>query len=54
MERVPKLSDFDKKRILECLGCEYFRRCEQTVKEPQDNPDGRCKTKMLFEEGIQP
>lgn len=54
MERLTKLSGYDKRRILECLGCKYFRRCEQTVKEPKDNPDGSCKTKLLFEEGIQP
>lgn len=54
MERLIKLSDFDKKRILECLGCKFYRRCEQTVKEPKDNQDGSCFTKKLFEEGIQP
>ena len=54
MERLPKLSDYDKKRLLECLGCRYFRQCCQTVKEPEDNQDGSCKTKMLFEEDFQP
>lgn len=49
MERLPKLSDFDKKRILECLGCEYFIQCEQTVTEPKDNQNGGCFTKTLFE-----
>lgn len=54
MERLSKMSDYNKRRFLECLGCKYFRRCEQTVKEPKDDQDGRCFTKKLFEEGIQP
>lgn len=39
----------DAKRILECLRCEYYCRCEETVQEPEDNPDGSCKTKEEFE-----
>lgn len=54
MKRLPKLTDYDKKRILECLGCKYFRRCEQTVETPEDDQYGKCLTKRLFEEGIQP
>ena len=49
MERLTKLSDFDKKRILECLGCKFYRQCEQTVTEPKDNQNGSCFTKTLFE-----
>lgn len=52
--RVSKLDDYEIKRILECLGCKYFRQCNQSVKNPEDNPDGTCKTKMIFEEGIVP
>lgn len=54
MERFIKLSDYDKKRILECLGCKYFIKCKQTIKEPKDDQDGNCFTKRLFEEGIHP
>lgn len=52
MDRLSKMDDFDKRRILECLGCKYFEMCERTVKEPKDNSDGSCFTKTLFEKGV--
>lgn len=52
MYRLPKMDDFNKRRILECFGCKYFEICERTVKEPKDNSDGSCFTKTLFEEGV--
>ncbi len=52
MYRLPKMDDFNKRRILECFGCKYFEICERAVKEPKDNSDGSCSTKTLFEEGV--
>lgn len=46
-----KLNRKDVRRLHECLTCPYFNRCEIEVAKPEDYPDGRCKTKALFENG---
>ena len=38
----------DALRIEECGHCEYFDRCLEEVKEPEDNSDGSCKTKEKY------
>lgn len=46
---------FDRKgvrRLHECLTCPFFERCEIEVPKPEDYPDGQCKTKTRFENGI--
>ena len=45
-----ELSEIDKKRIYECLGCDWFDVCYETVPEPDGNPDGTCKTKDEFKQ----
>lgn len=35
-------------RTLECLNCEYWEKCNQTVAVPDDYPDGSCKVKNNF------
>ena len=38
------------RRLHECLTCSFFERCEIEVANPEDYPDGRCKTKdMVYE-----
>lgn len=42
----------DVKRLYECYTCEYFETCIKTIEEPEDYPDGSCKTKsLIFEKG---
>ena len=38
-------------RLHECLTCPYLKRCERDVPDPEEYPDGRCKTKKLFQNG---
>lgn len=38
----------DVRRLHECLTCPFFERCEIEVPKPEDYPDGRCKTKDIF------
>lgn len=40
----------DVRRLHECLTCSFFERCEIEVTKPEDYPDGRCKTKDMFNE----
>lgn len=42
------LSRNDLRRLHECLTCPFFERCEIEVAKPEDYPDGRCKTKDIF------
>lgn len=36
-------------RLLECLTCKYFEVCAEKVSDPEDYPDGTCKTKFVEE-----
>ena len=38
----------DAGRILECLRCEYHEECNRDVEDPEDYPDGHCKTKDIL------
>ena len=46
------LSRNELRRLNECLTCPYFKRCEIEVAKPEDYPDGRCKTKDMFNEQL--
>lgn len=37
----------------ECAFCPYYARCKQEIDEPEDNPDGTCKQKDIYEEEIE-
>lgn len=52
MERYRRLSKSEQDRILECLYCPFYKGCNETIKQPEDNPDGTCKTKMIFKKGL--
>lgn len=51
MNREVRLIDSDVKRLEECLICEYFDACYAMIEEPEEYPDGTCKTKSLFQTG---
>lgn len=36
-------------RLYECVDCPYFDRCVEEIEKPEDNLDGSCRTKQLFE-----
>lgn len=44
-----KLNRDDAIRLYECVGCPYFDRCVEEIEDPEDNLDGSCRTKQLFE-----
>lgn len=46
------LSRNDLRRLHECLTCPFFERCEIEVANPEDYPDGQCKTKDMFNEKL--
>ncbi|RGF30209.1 hypothetical protein DW106_03250 [Ruminococcus sp. AM09-18-1] len=46
------LSRNELRRLHECLTCPFFERCEIEVANPEDYPDGRCKTKDMFNEKL--
>lgn len=46
------LSRNDLRRLHECLTCPFFERCEIEVANPEDYPDGKCKTKDIFNERL--
>lgn len=46
------LSRNELRRLHECLTCPYFKSCEIEVADPEDYPDGQCKTKDMFNEKL--
>ena len=36
-------------RLYECIDCPYFDCCVEEIEKPEDNLDGSCRTKQLFE-----
>lgn len=44
-----KLNREDAIRLYECVSCPYHDRCVEEIDEPEDNLDGSCRTKQLFE-----
>ena len=44
-----KLNREDAIRLYECVDCPYFDRCVEEIENPEDNLDGSCRTKKLFE-----
>lgn len=38
--------------ITECAFCPYYSRCNAEVAEPEDNPDGSCKQRRIYESNI--
>lgn len=46
------ITKIDTERLFECYSCDYFETCIKTIEEPEDFPDGSCKTKsLIFEKG---
>lgn len=43
------LNGYDFKRLVECIRCLYFDRCTKDITEPEDDPDGTCKTRKEYE-----
>ena len=35
-------------RIMECLACEFFEKCEQEIEDPEEYEDGSCKQRDTF------
>lgn len=44
-----KLNREDAIRLYECVDCPYFDCCVEEIEYPEDNLDGSCRTKQLFE-----
>lgn len=44
------LSRNELRRLHECLTCPFFEKCEIEVANPEDYPNGQCKTKDMFNE----
>lgn len=40
------------RRILECLMCPYHDKCSKTVENPEDYPNGNCKTRDIFDKEV--
>lgn len=40
------------RRIFECLTCPYYDKCSKTVENPEDYPNGNCKTKAIFDKEV--
>lgn len=36
-------------RLYECIDCPYFDCCVEEIEKPENNLDGSCRTKQLFE-----
>ena len=43
------LNSYDLMRICECYTCPYFDRCRKEVSDPEDDTDGKCKTKKKYQ-----
>lgn len=52
IQKIIALDRNDLKRLRECVYCEYFGQCHENVENPEDNPDGSCKTKEEFMRGL--
>lgn len=35
-------------RLMECLTCKYIKICTEEISNPEDYPDGTCKTRDLL------
>ena len=44
-----KLNREDAIRLYECVDCPYFDCCVEEIEDSEDNLDGSCRTKQLFE-----
>lgn len=42
----------DTERLLECVTCPYFEMCNEIINEPEDYPNGSCKTKDILKDFI--
>lgn len=43
-----RFSKADIERVVECNECPHWKKCNAKVEEPEDYPNGECKTKDIL------